>query len=181
MREKYRGAPSVKDITSKIYSRVSDKDELTKKQYLDLNLWMPGDILLKADKMAMAHSLELRVPFLDKVVMDFARKLPADYKINGINTKYILREASAKTLPREWVDRKKMGFPVPIRYWLAEDKYYGLVRGYFESDFAGEFFDRETLLKLLDAHKAGEANNGRRIWTAFTFLVWYKRFFIDEK
>jgi len=178
--DEYRKAPSPHDITAKIYSRVSDKDELIKKQYLDLNLWMPGDILLKADKMSMAHSLELRVPFLDKVVMAYAQTLPSDYKINGINTKYILRKASEKILPEEWVNRIKLGFPVPIRYWLKEDKYYGIVKEYFTSDYAAVFFDTEKLMKLLDDHKSDIANNGRKIWTAFTFLVWYKRFFIDE-
>nr|MBQ4319751.1 asparagine synthase (glutamine-hydrolyzing) [Clostridia bacterium] len=178
--DKYRSAPSPHDITAEIYKRVSDKDELIKKQYLDLNLWMPGDILLKADKMSMAHSLELRVPFLDKVVMAYAQTLPSDYKINGINTKYILRKASEKILPEEWVNRIKLGFPVPIRYWLKEDKYYGIVKEYFTSDYASEFFDTSKIMKLLDDHKADKANNGRKIWTVFTFLVWYKRFFIDE-
>ncbi|MFA6948476.1 MAG: asparagine synthase (glutamine-hydrolyzing) [Eubacteriales bacterium] len=179
--EKYSEAPSVRDITSKIYAKVAGKDELSKKQYLDLNLWMPGDILLKADKMSMAHSLELRVPFLDRRVMEFAQKLPSDYKINGVNTKYVLRRASARTLPEEWVNRPKKGFPVPIRYWLCEDKYYNIVKEYFTSDYAGEFFDRGRLCALLDDHRYNGVNNGRKIWTCFTFLTWYKRFFIDEK
>ena len=177
----YRHAPTVKEICRKVYDKVADKDELTKKQYLDLNLWLPGDILLKADKMSMAHSLELRVPFLDRVVMKHAQGIPHEYKINGKNTKYVLREASRKTLPDEWADRIKVGFPVPIRYWLREDKYYNIVKEYFASDYAGIFFDREKLIKMLDAHKNGTAKNHRKIWTVFTFLTWYKRFFIDEK
>lgn len=175
----YRNAPRVSDITTPIYKRVSGADELIKKQYLDLNLWLPGDILLKADKMSMAHSLELRVPFLDKEVMDYAATIPSEYKINELNTKYILRRASAEVLPDEWVNRTKLGFPVPIRHWLCDDKYSGIVRDYFTSDFAAEFFDCGKLMALLDSHKSGAANNGRRIWTVFTFLVWYKRFFID--
>jgi len=178
--QKYKNAPTPHDVTAKIYARVKDKDELIKKQYLDLNLWMPGDILLKADKMSMAHSLELRVPFLDREIMAYAQTLPSEYKINGINTKYILRQASKNILPEEWVNRIKLGFPVPIRYWLKEDKYYGIVKEHFTSDYAAEFFDTSKLMKLLDDHRDDKANNGRKIWTAFTFLVWYKRFFIDE-
>lgn len=181
LKPKYRGGKSVKEVTAPIYARVKGKSELDKMQYLDLNLWLPGDILLKADKMSMASSLELRVPFLDKVVMEQAQKLPHEYKINGKNTKYIFRKAANRTLPDEWAERKKMGFPVPIRYWLREDKYYETVKSYFAAPWASEFFDSDKLMALLDAHKAEKADNGRKIWTAFTFLVWYKRFFIDEK
>ena len=168
--------------TMKMYGiNVQGEEYREKKQYLDINLWMPGDILLKADKMSMAHSLELRVPFLDKEVMAYAQTIPHEYKINGKNTKYILREASKNILPREWVDRKKMGFPVPIRYWMKEEKYYNIIKSYFTSDFASVFFDTDALMRLLDDHKAGKVNNGRKVWTVFTFLVWYKRFFVDEK
>ena len=181
LKDEYKNAPSVKDITSPIYARVKGKSELIKKQYLDINLWLPGDILLKADKMSMASSLELRVPFLDKVVMKQAQEIPAGFKINAKNTKYVLREASHKTLPDEWANRTKKGFPVPIRYWLREDKYYNIVKEYFTADYAAEFFDQRAIMKLLDDHKAGKAQNQRKIWTVFTFLVWYKKFFIEEK
>ena len=179
LRDEYKNGERVRSITGRIYARVKGRDELTKKQYLDLMLWLPGDILLKADKMSMAHSLELRVPFLDKEVMKMAEKIPAKYKITKENTKYILRHAANRTLPDEWANRKKKGFPVPIRLWLREEKYAQLVRRYFESAFASEFFDTDALIRLLDDHVAGKANNGRKIWTVFTFLVWYKRFFID--
>jgi len=181
LREKYRDAPTVHEITGKIYKKVKGKDELTKKQYLDIKLWMPGDILLKADKMSMAHSLELRVPFLDKKVMEMAQTIRSDYRITPQNTKHVLRKASCHVLGDEWVNRPKKGFPVPIRFWLREDKYYNIVKEYFTSDYAGEFFDTEKLMRLLDDHKAERVNNGRKIWTVFTFLTWYKRFFIDEK
>ena len=180
LREEYRDAPSVRDITAPIYEKVKGKSELIKKQYLDLNLWLPGDILLKADKMSMASSLELRVPFLDKVVMKQAEEIPAGFKINERNTKFVLREASHKTLPDEWANRTKKGFPVPIKHWLCQDKYYGIVKEYFTADFAAEFFDTDAIVKLLDDHKNGRAQNQRKIWTVFTFLVWYKRFFVEE-
>ncbi|MBQ4326791.1 MAG: asparagine synthase (glutamine-hydrolyzing) [Clostridia bacterium] len=175
-----RNAPSVKEITSPVYERVKGKTELQKKQYLDLNLWLPGDILLKADKMSMASSLELRVPFLDREVMAQAQSIPDKFKIAKGTTKYILREASNEILPDEWANRPKKGFPVPIRYWLMQDEYYRQVKEYFEADFAAEFFDRSAIIKLLDEHKSGKKMNQRKIWTVFTFLVWYKRFFIDE-
>lgn len=177
----YRCGPTPRQVTRPIYNRVKKLDELSKKQYLDLNLWMPGDILLKADKMSMAHSLELRVPFLDREVMAQAQTIPASYKINGKNTKFVMRRAANKTIPDDWADRPKKGFPVPIRYWFTEEKWYLYAKEYFMSDFAAEFFRRDRLLALLDAHYQGKANNGRKIWTALVFLVWYKRFFIDEK
>ena len=180
LRPEYRVGPSPSEVTAPIYARVKDKSELDKKQYLDLNLWLPGDILLKADKMSMANSLEVRVPFLDKIVMKQAEALPHEYKINGRNTKYIFRKAANKTLPDEWADRKKMGFPVPIRRWLREEKYYNIVKDCITSEYAAEFFDTRLLLSLLDEHYAEKADNGRKIWTVYTFLVWYKRFFIDE-
>ncbi len=179
--ESCRGGKSAYDVVMDVYREVSDKDELTKKQQLDMKLWLPGDILLKADKMSMAHSLELRVPFLDKVVMEMAEKIPHEYKVNEKDTKYVFRKAANKTLPDEWADRKKQGFPVPIRFWLREEKYYNIVKEYFTSDYAKEFFDTTKINALLDDHYAGKANNGRKVWTVFTFLVWYKRFFVDEK
>lgn len=179
LRDEYKSGERVRDITGSIYRRVRERDELTKKQYLDIMLWLPGDILLKADKMSMAHSLELRVPFLDKEVMKMAEDIPSRYKITPENTKYVLRHAANRTLPDEWANREKKGFPVPIRLWLREEKYVQIVRRYFESAYASEFFDTDALIKLLDDHASGKANNARKIWTAFTFLVWYKRFFID--
>lgn len=181
LNEKYKHGPSPKEITAPIYKRAKNFTELDKKQYLDINLWMPGDILLKADKMSMAHSLELRVPFLDRVVMENAQSIKSEYKINGINTKYVMRHAANKTLPDEWANRTKLGFPVPIREWLRQDKYYNIVKSYFTSDYASEFFDTGKLMALLDDHKSEKANNGRKIWTSFTFLTWYKRYFIDER
>lgn len=180
LREDCKCGPAPHKVTSPIYGRVKDKTELEKKQYLDLNLWLPGDILLKADKMSMAHSLELRVPFLDKVVMGQAQTIPHEYKINGINTKYVLRQAANRILPDEWANRIKVGFPVPIRYWLREEKYYNYAKRYFTSDYAGEFFNTDKLIKLLDEHYSGARNNGRKIWTVLVFLVWYERFFINE-
>jgi len=160
-----------------VYDQVKGQDDLTKMQYVDLKLWLPGDILLKADKMSSAHSIELRVPFLDKVVMSLASRIPARLRVNEHNTKYALRKAALQVLPEEWANRPKVGFPVPIRHWLREEKYYKLVKEMFESDSAKRFFHTEALLAYLDAHYEGKGNYARNIWTVYVFLVWYKQFF----
>ena len=181
-------APDPTDITKPFYNNVKKKDDVTKMQYLDLHMWMAGDILLKADKMSMANSLELRVPFLDKEVMALAEKIPTKYRVThdkGTDetkyiTKYAMRLAAKKDTPEQTAKtaaKKKLGFPVPIRVWLKEDKYYELVKGYFESDNAKEFFNTAPLLKLLDDHRDGKADNSRKIWTVFIFLIWYKVYF----
>ena len=181
-------APDPTDITKPFYNNVKKKDDVTKMQYLDLHMWMAGDILLKADKMSMANSLELRVPFLDKEVMALAEKIPTKYRVThdkGTDetkyiTKYAMRLAAKKDTPEQTAKtaaKKKLGFPVPIRVWLKEDKYYELVKGYFESDNAKEFFNTAPLLKLLDDHHDGKADNSRKIWTVFIFLIWYKVYF----
>lgn len=171
LRPKYRVGPTAREVAAPIYDRVRGLSELEKKQYLDLNLWLPGDILLKADKMSMAHSLELRVPYLDRIVMGEAAKYPAAYKI-GKDTKEVMRHAANKTLPDEWANRKKKGFPVPIAKWLEDESFAGKVRETFSSDAAAEYFDSDKLLSLL----ADPAHNRRKIWTAYTFLVWHKQF-----
>ncbi len=178
LKPSFKDGKRAKNIAAKIYDRVKNADEVTKKQYLDMNMWLPGDILLKADKMCMAHSLELRVPFLDKKVMEFAKTVPVDYRINDTDTKVVMREASNKILPDDWANRPKKGFPVPIKFWLREKKYYNIVKEYFTAEYADIFFDEKAILKLLDDHFEGKADNQRKIWVIFTFLVWYKRFFV---
>jgi asparagine synthase (glutamine-hydrolysing) len=179
LRDEYKQGPSVADITKKVYDRVQDKDDITKMQYLDLNLWLPGDILLKADKMSMAHSIELRVPFLDKEVMEMASEIPGNQRVNDIDTKYALRQASKEVLPEEWANREKVGFPVPMRNWLKEEKYYNLVKEIFTSDMAKEFFNTDELVRYLDEHYTGKHVYHRYIWTVYVFLVWYKKFFVE--
>lgn len=177
----YDQGPNAFELCAPVYAQVPQFCELSKKQYLDMNMWLPGDILLKADKMCMAHSLELRVPFLDKKVMEFAQHVPARFRVNENGNKQVLRHAANRCLPDEWATRPKKGFPVPIKFWLREQKYYDYVKEYFQADFAEEFFDRDKLMKLLDDHLEGRALNQRKIYTALTFLIWYKRFFIEEK
>lgn len=170
-------APDPTAITAPFYDKVKDKDQITKMQYLDLHLWMAGDILLKADKMSMANSLELRVPFLDKEVMALAEQIPWKYRVSTENTKLAMRKAALKAAPPKTANKKKLGFPVPIRVWLKEDKYYGIVKTSFTSPAAEKFFNTERLVKLLDEHRSGEYDNSRKIWTVFIFLQWYAVYF----
>jgi len=164
-------------LTKPFYDKVKHLDDVTKMQYIDIHFWLIGDILLKADKMSMAHSLEVRVPFLDRVVFDVARKVPTEYKVTKENTKFAMRQAAHRYLPDMVAEKKKLGFPVPIRVWLREDKYYNIVKEAFHSPAAQEYFKTEEIMKYLDDHKAGKADNSRKIWTVYMFLVWHKQFF----
>ncbi|WP_304508441.1 asparagine synthase (glutamine-hydrolyzing) [Anaerotignum sp.] len=164
-------------LTKPFYDKVKDQDDVTKMQYIDIHFWLIGDILLKADKMSMAHSLEVRVPFLDRMVFDVARTVPTKYKVNEENTKYAMRQAAHRYLPDMVAEKKKLGFPVPIRIWLKEDKYYNIVKDAFTSQAAQEFFKTAEIVKYLDDHRAGKADNSRKIWTIFMFLVWHKQYF----
>ena len=164
-------------LTKPFYDKVAHLDDVTKMQYIDIHFWLIGDILLKADKMSMAHSLEVRVPFLDRVVFDVARKVPTEYKVTKENTKYAMRQAAHRYLPDMVAEKKKLGFPVPIRVWLREDKYYNIVKEASHSPAAQEYFKTEEIMKYLDDHKAGKADNSRKIWTVYMFLVWHKQFF----
>ena len=182
-------APAPTAVTKPFYDKVQDADTVTKMQYLDLHLWMTGDILLKADKMSMAHSLELRVPFLDKEVMHVAEQIPTKFRVTHrvatddktpYTTKYAMRLAAKRDTPPETAGtaaKKKLGFPVPIRVWLKQDDCYSTVRTAFVSPAAEQFFHTDKLIRLLDDHKNGKKDNSRRIWTVYMFLVWYKVYF----
>ena len=187
------GAPDPTAVTKPFYDQVQNADPVTKMQYLDLHLWMAGDILLKADKMSMAHSLELRVPFLDKELMHVAEQIPSKFRVTHqvatddktpYTTKYAMRLAAKRDTPPETADtaaKKKLGFPVPIRVWLKEDGCYETVKSSFTSDTAEQFFHTDLLMKLLDDHKNGKADNSRKIWTVYMFLVWYHVYFESDE
>ena len=171
------GRYDFKELTKPFYDKVAHLDDVTKMQYIDMHFWLIGDILLKADKMSMAHSLEVRVPFLDKEVFDVARRIPTGFKVNHQNTKFAMRQASHKYLPDMVAEKKKLGFPVPTRIWLREEKYYQIVRDAFTGTVAKQYFNTAELLKLLDKHKAGKEDNSRKIWTVYMFLIWYDEYF----
>lgn len=167
--------------TRRHYYRCRRYDDVTKMQYLDINLWMTGDILLKADRMSMANSLELRVPFLDREMFKVASKLPTELRVNKSNTKYALRKAAARHLPETTAEKEKLGFPVPTREWLKDEKYYNIVKERFQSETAEKFFNTEALIHWLDEHYSGKEDNSRRVWTIYVFLVWYDIYFNDKQ
>lgn len=173
-------APDAMAITKPFYDKVRDQDQATQMQYIDLHLWMTGDILLKADKMSMAHSLELRVPFLDRKVMELAEQIPVKDRVTETETKYAMRLAALQACPPQTAKKKKLGFPVPIRVWLKEDKYYNIVKDKFTSPQSAQFFHTDKLVQLLDDHRAGKYDYSRKIWTVFSFLVWYDVYFSDN-
>ena len=158
----------------------SHLQDMEKMQSVDLNYWLPGDILQKADKMSMAHSLEVRVLFLDKDVWTLAAGLPKEAKIADGTTKDIFRKAVSKYIPQDTDGRKKLGFPIPIRVWLRQDDWYQMVKELFTSKEAEEFFHTEKLLQLLREHKEGKKDNSRKIWTVLAFLIWHHTFFYKE-
>lgn len=168
-------------LTAPVYAEASSLDEVTRMQYLDLHFWLVGDILLKTDKMAMAHSLESRVPFLDKEVFNVAASIPTALKVSDHQTKITLRQAAERAIPTDWAQKQKLGFPVPVANWLKQDKYYELVKGWFTGEEAQRFFNTDELVRLLDEHKAGTRDNTRRIWIVYMFLMWYRIYFVDRK
>ena len=172
-------ASKVPEEYSKCYfNEVSNLDEPTQLQYVDMHTWMIYDILLKADRMSMANSLELRVPFLDKKMLELSTRIPSRYRAANETTKIALRGAAIKQLPERTANKKKLGFPVPLNDWLREDKYYNKVKTAFQSDIAEKFFVTSELMKLLDDHKSGKALNMQKIWSFYTFILWYEQFFV---
>ena len=168
------------DLTRKYYYRCRKYDDVTKMQYLDINMWMVGDILLKADRMSMANSLELRVPFLDKEVFKVASSLPTKLRCNKHNTKYAMRKAAVRHMPEATAEKEKLGFPVPTRVWLRDEKYYNVVKTKFKGKTAEEFFNTDVLVSWLDSHFSGKEDNSRRVWTIYVFLVWYDIYFDED-
>ncbi len=164
-------------LVRRLYTRARRYDEVTKMQYLDINMWMVGDILLKADRMSMANSLELRVPFLDKEVFKVASTIPTHLRVNKENTKYAMRQAALRHLPQATAEKEKLGFPVPTRVWLRDEHYYGIVKDMFTSPTAEKFFNTDILLDYLDEHFIEKEDNSRKIWTIYVFLVWYQIYF----
>jgi asparagine synthase (glutamine-hydrolysing) len=167
-------------LTKPYYDKVKGLKDTEKMQYIDLNFWLIGDILLKADKMSMAHSIESRVPFLDRKVFDLARTIRLEDKISSDNTKISFREVANRYLTHTQAEKKKLGFPVPIRVWLRDEKYSNIVREEFESDNAKLFFNTDELVKLLDDHKEGKMDYARHIWVVYMFLLWYKQYFTEN-
>lgn len=173
-------AKKPEEYVKRYFDEVADYDEPSQLQYVDIHTWMLYDILQKADRMSMANSLELRVPFLDIKMLELAFALPSRYRAHDEVTKVALRGAALKQLPARTANKKKLGFPVPLNDWLRQDKYYGMVREKFAGAVADQFFNRAEILALLDEHKSGKAHNMRKIWTIYSFILWYEEFFIKN-
>ena len=177
----YRSALTWHDVTQPYFEAAGQADDLTKMQYLDLHLWQPLDILRKADRMTMAHSLELRVPYLDREVWAVARAIPSAQKMRGKTmTKYPLRMAAVPLLPDDWVKRDKKGFPVPFIAWLREEKYYNWAKDLITQDYTAEFFDQDYLLDLLERHYSRREKTHRKLYTVLSFLIWYQVYFPEK-
>ena len=167
-----------REVTAPIYAESERFDPVSRMQHLDLFTWMRGDILVKADKITMANSLELRVPFLDEVVFDVARTIPYDLKISHDTTKYALRRAMELIVPPHVINRKKLGFPVPIRHWLAGPELYDWARSIIEESRTEDIFNKAEVLAMLDEHRVS-MNSGhgpdhsRRLWTVIAFMIWH--------
>lgn len=171
------GAETPEKFLEGNYRRTSHLADVDKMQYVDLTCWLPGDILQKADKMSMAHSLELRVPFLDREVFEVARRLKKEDKVRRHKTKYLFRQVAGKYLPAVSAEKKKLGFPVPIRVWMREEEGYQRIRERFTSPAAEQYFHVEKLMELLEEHRREKADNSRKIWTVYAFLIWHQVFF----
>lgn len=167
-------------MTKPYFDQAQGLDDVTKMQYVDIHTWMLFDILLKADKMSMANSLELRVPFLDKKMLDIALQLPSKYRVTKESTKLALRKAAIQQLPPKTANKKKLGFPVPLNDWLKQDKYYQQVKTMFQSEDAKKFFNQEYILQLLEDHKSGKKGNMKKVWSVYCFLLWYNEFFVKR-
>ena len=171
----YEDKRTFKELTKPYYDKAKSYDDVAKMQYIDFNFWLIGDILLKADKMSMANSLEVRVPFLDKNLISSVIGIPSKYKIVGNETKYAFRQVCKESLDDKWASKKKLGFPVPIREWIKDEDVYKKIYDMFSN--SSEFFKTNKIIKLLDDHKNGKRDNSRKIWTIYSFLVWYQEYF----
>lgn len=165
------------DVTKNVYNEFKDYSNIDKMQAIDINFWLMKDILLKADRMTMASSIEGRVPFIDKEVFSVASKLPFDYKVTKENTKVALREAARKVIPTDAYKKKKLGFPVPIREWIKDGAFKEDIEKTINSDVANKYFNVKFLNKLFNEHLSGKKDNYRKIWTVYTFIKWYQVFF----
>lgn len=173
-------AQSPAELVRPAYELARGLRDEEKMQQVDLLYWLPGDILQKADRMSMAHSLEVRVPYLDRELFDLARHIPLELKQQKGTTKYLLRRAARRSMDPETSRRPKLGFPVPIRVWLREENGYRRVKETLLGESAEQFFDTAYLSRLLEEHRQGKADNSRKLWTVYTFLTWYQVFFLSE-
>ena len=174
----FKGAADPSEFTKKYFDECPKGDDVTRMQYADLTTWLVQDILVKADRMSMANSLELRVPFLDREMLEVALRIPTKYRVSREKTKIALRGAALKQMPEKNASMPKKGFLTPLNDWLKQDKYYNMVKEKFEGEIADEFFNRDYIMKLLNDHRNG-AHNMKKIWTIYSFILWYEAYFVN--
>lgn len=168
------------NLVKHIYEETEGLDPLSKMSDVDIQIWLEGDIYLNVDKMSTAAGLEIRMPLTDRRIFDIASRMPSKFKVNDEQNKVAFRTAAAKVLPDEIAFRKKLGFIVPIRIWLADERYNADVRAKFKSDMAERFFDLDEINAIYDEYIGGNSDNWRKIWTIYTFLVWYEEYFVKR-
>ncbi|MCU6725669.1 Asparagine synthetase [glutamine-hydrolyzing] 1 [uncultured Clostridium sp.] len=169
------------NLVKDIYEEIEGLDPLAKMSDIDIQIWLEGDIYLNVDKMSTAAGLEIRMPLTDRRVFDIASRMPSCYKVNGEQNKVAFRTAAAKVLPEEIAFRKKLGFIVPIRIWMADERYNQDVQAKFHSEMATKFFNIEEIQKIFDEYVGGNSDNWRKVWTIYTFLVWYEEYFVKSE
>lgn len=168
------------NLVKDIYEETEGLDPLTKMSDVDIQIWLEGDIYLNVDKMSTAAGLEIRMPLTDMRIFDIASRMPSKYKVTDDQNKVALRTAAAKVLPDEIAFRKKLGFIVPIRIWMADDRYNQDVRAKLSGSTAEKFFNLNEIQAIFDDYIAGNSDNWRKIWTIYTFLVWYEEYFVKR-
>jgi asparagine synthase (glutamine-hydrolysing) len=168
------------NIVKDTYEEIEEYDPLTKMQNIDIQVWLEGDIYFNVDKMGAAFDLEIRMPLTDRRVFDIASRMPSEFKVNEEQNKVAFRTAASKVLPEDIAFRKKLGFIVPIRIWLADSKYNADVRRLLNSDIADKFFNLNEINAIFEDYISGNSDNWRKIWTIYTFLVWYEEYFVKR-
>ena len=168
------------ELARGIYEETEGLDPLTKMSDVDIQIWLEGDIYLNVDKMSTAAGLEIRMPLTDRRIFDIASRMPSRFKVNEEQNKLAFRTAAAKVLPEEIAFRKKLGFIVPIRIWMADERYNQDVQRLFHSDIAEKFFDVDAINEIFDEYVGGNSDNWRKVWTIYTFLVWYEEYFVKR-
>ena len=168
------------ELVERIYEETEGLDPLTKMSDVDIQIWLEGDIYLNVDKMSTAAGLEIRMPLTDRRIFDIASRMPARYKVNDEQNKVAFRTAAAKVLPEEIAFRKKLGFIVPIRIWMADERYNQDVQAKFHSEMAEKFFNVDEINAIFDDYVGGNSDNWRKVWTIYTFLVWYEEYFVKR-
>jgi len=168
------------NLVKSIYEENENLDPLSKMSDVDIQIWLEGDIYLNVDKMSTVAGLEIRMPLTDRRVFDIAGRMPSKYKVNEETNKVAFRMSASKVLPDEIAFRKKLGFIVPIRIWLADERYNADVVAKFSSEIAERFFNKDEINKIFTEYVNGNSDNWRKVWTIYTFLVWYEEYFVKR-